>query len=276
MCRVLKVGRSSFYSWLNRKQSNRQLENEHLVEVIKQVHRASKQTYGSPRIRVRLLEMGYSVSRPRVARLMQSSNIRSIIRKKYRVTTDSKHRFTVAPNLLNRDFAPGVIGRAWISDITYIRTKTGWTYLTTIIDLGDRKVIGWSLSTSLKAEKTIMLAWRMAIRRRPVRGILVFHSDRGVQYACDEFKYALSKYPTVKQSMSRKGNCWDNAVAESFFKTLKSEWSNRFVYQSIAHVEISMFEYIEAYYNTTRLHSALGYMSPDQYSNQLSTKQKAA
>lgn len=276
MCRVLKVGRSSFYSWLNRKPSNRYTENQQLVKVIRQVHHASKQTYGSPRIRARLVEMGHMVSRPRVARLMRSSNIRSITKKKYRVTTDSKHKFKIAENLLDRDFAPGTIGKTWVSDITYIRTKAGWAYLTTIIDLGDRKVIGWNLSASLKTEKTIIPAWKMAIRKRPVKEKLIFHSDRGIQYACDEFRKALSNHPTVKQSMSRKGNCWDNAVAESFFKTLKSEWSNRFVYQSISHAEISIFEYIEAYYNTTRLHSALGYLSPDQYSMQFITNQKAA
>lgn len=276
MCKVLKVGRSSFYSWLNREPSNRHIENQHLVKAIIQVHQTSKQTYGSPRIRARLVEMGYKVSRPRVARLMRSSSIRSITKKKYRVTTDSKHKFKIAKNLLDRNFTPGTIGKTWVSDITYIRTKAGWAYLTTIIDLGDRKVIGWNLSASLKTEKTIIPAWNMAIRKRPIREQLIFHSDRGIQYACDEFRKALSNHSTIKQSMSRKGNCWDNAVAESFFKTLKSEWSNRFVYQSISHAEISMFEYIEAYYNTTRLHSALGYMSPDQYSMQFITNQKAA
>jgi len=276
MCKVLRVSRSSYYSWLKRIPSKRQVENKNLTEMIKEIHAVSKQTYGSPRVTVRLKELGYNASRPRVARLMKASGTRSILRKKYVVTTDSKHDYKVVGNHLNRDFSPGKISRAWVSDITYIRTKTGWAYLTTIIDLGDRKVIGWSISKSLKAKETIVPAWNRAVRKRAINGHLIFHSDRGVQYACAEFTEILSKHSTVLQSMSRKGNCWDNAVAESFFKTLKTEWANRFVYQNQAHAELSLFEYIETYYNTRRLHSALGYMSPEQYSIQLNNNKQAA
>jgi len=276
MSKVLNVSRSSFYRWLSHKPSLRELENDYIVLRIREIHKASKQTYGSPRITAELQETGLGVSRPRVARLMRKSGIKSVLRKKYKVTTDSKHKFPVAQNLLDRNFEPGEPGKIWVSDITYIRTGRNWAYLTTIIDLGDRKAIGWSVSTTLKAEDTVVKAWRKAVRNRPIDQSLIFHSDRGVQYACKEFTDVISKNPLVTQSMSRKGNCWDNAVAESFFKTLKCEWSNRFVYQDHRHAELSMFEYIESYYNTKRRHSALGYLSPAEYSKQLFINQKAA
>ncbi len=219
---------------------------------------------------------GFSASRPRVARLMRDAGIRSILRKRYVATTDSRHSYPVAENHLNRNFQPGETGKIWVSDITYIKTMTGWAYLTTVIDLGDRKVIAWQVSTTLTAADTVIAAWRKAIRNRPVNQPLMFHSDRGVQYACHEFTSLIAGNARITQSMSRKGNCWDNAVAESFFKTLKHEWSNRFTYQNHLQVELSMFDYIETYYNTRRRHSSLNYMTPTEYSQYLNKNRTAA
>lgn len=265
MCKVLKVSTSGYYKWLKSSPSKRALANKVLTEQIRDIYQISRQTYGSPRITIELQAQDIKASRPRVARLMQKAGIKSRLRKKYVVTTDSKHGFRVAENLLDRNFQVGNIGKVWVSDITYIKTSQGWLYLTVIIDLGDRKVIGWSLSRSLTAQHTIMAAWRMAITNRAITSPLIFHSDRGVQYACNEFVELLSKHKTVQQSMSRKGNCWDNAVAESFFKSLKSEWTNWSKYNTIHEAEMSVFQYIEGWYNVSRRHSALGYMTPAGY-----------
>jgi len=218
----------------------------------------------------------FSVSRPRVARLMKKARIKSIVKKKFVVTTFSKHGFALSPNLLNRDFNPKQQGKVWVSDITYIRTMEGWLYLTVIIDLADRKVIGWSTSRSMKASETIMPAWRMAVINRPILRRLMFHSDQGIQYACNEFRELLQKNRLVIQSMSRKGNCWDNACAESFFKSLKTEWVYRFKYRSIRSAALSIFEYIETWYNTQRRHSSLNYLSPLEYGRLLNAKEVAA
>ncbi|RYE14811.1 MAG: IS3 family transposase, partial [Sphingobacteriaceae bacterium] len=230
MCRVLSVGRSGFYAWMDSDLSFRSNENQQLTSQILKVHSDSKGTYGSPRIAKQLNKQGIKVSRLRVARLMQKAKIRSIVKRKFRVTTDSTHKFLIMENKLNRDFKPGTTGIVWVSDITYIKTGQGWLYLTTVIDLGDRKVIGWALSTTMKATQTVIPAFKMAQKNRPIITELLFHSDRGVQYVCNEFRDLLGKNPLITRSMSRKGNCWDNAVAKSFFKTLKAEcvYQNRF------------------------------------------------
>jgi transposase InsO family protein len=276
MCQVLKVSKSGYYKWLKSIPSKRDLDNRVLTEKIRQIYQKSRQTYGSPRITSELQAQAIGVSRPRVARLMKKAGIKSRLRKKYVLTTDSRHSFRVAGNLLDRNFQVGDIGKVWVSDITYIKTCQGWLYLTVIIDLGDRKVIGWSLSRSLTAKDTSMAAWRMAIINRPITSKLIFHSDRGVQYACNEFVELLNKCKTLKQSMSRKGNCWDNAVAESFFKTLKAEWTNWEKYSSIHEAELSVFQYIEGWYNVRRRHSALGYMTPAEYEKLLLQQINAA
>jgi len=188
---------------------------------------------------------------------MRKQNLKSIIRKKWVVTTDSKHNYPIVDNKLNRDFSATRIGQAWVSDITYIKTLQGWIYLTVIIDLYDRKVVGWSLSRSLKAMHTSIPAWKMAVMNRPITQRLIFHSDRGVQYACNEFKNLLSSYKLVERSMSRKGDCWDNAVAESFFKTLKVEHVYHNRYKTYRQAELSVFEYIEAWYNVNRIHTTI-------------------
>ena len=241
MCKVLKVSRSSYYSWLVREPGKRAIENKELSKRIKIAYEASKRTYGSPRVTLALLEEGLHVSRQRVARLMKKQNLQSIIRKKWIVTTDSKHNYPVVENKLNRDFNATRTGQVWVSDITYIKTAQGWLYLTVIIDLYDRKVIGWAFSRSLKAAFTTIPAWRMAIRNRPITQVLIFHSDRGVQFACNEFKNILESYKLVERSMSRKGNCWDNAVAESFFKTLKVEHIYQNSYKTFKEAELSVF-----------------------------------
>jgi transposase InsO family protein len=216
------------------------------------------------------------VSRRRVARLMKKANIRSIVKKRHKATTDSKHHFPVATNLLNREFKVDRQGKVWVSDITYIRTLEGWLYLTVIIDLFDRKVIGWSNSSTLKTSDTIIPAWEMAIRNRPINDKLIFHSDQGVQYACTEFKELIEVNPFIVQSMSRKGDCWDNAVAESFFKTIKTEWIYRITYFTKKQANISVFEYIETWYNTQRSHSFLNYLSPDEFGKLFNNQKNAA
>ena len=265
MCKVFKISTSSYYTWLNKGPSNRWKENESLLIDIMNIFDNSRGTYGSPRITVELHAQGKQVSRQRVARIMRAAGIQARRRKKFVVTTDSKHDYPIAPNVLNRKFSASRPGKIWVSDITYVRTKNGWLYLTVIIDLYDRKVIGWSMSTGLTTEETIIPAWMMAVWNRPITQELIFHSDRGVQYACDDFTKILKSNKLITRSMSRKGNCWDNSVAESFFKTIKVEWiySNSFANQTQA--TLSIFEWIESWYNKRRRHSALGYKTIDEF-----------
>ena len=262
---MLKVSRSGYYEWLKGGISKRKAENMMLMNEIDDIFQESKRTYGSPRVTEELHRRGLKASRPRVAKLMKNAGLRSKVRKKYKVTTDSNHKYPVAKNHLNRAFSPDRINKVWVSDITYIRTKQGWLYLTIVLDLFDRQIIGWALSKTMHTSKTIIPAWRMAISKRPITQELIFHSDRGIQYACSQFTNILQRYPLVKQSMSRKGNCWDNAVAESFFKTLKTEWVYHYKYSAIIEAELSVFEYIETWYNRRRLHSALGYLTPFEF-----------
>ena len=275
MCKVLNVSSSCFYRWLVRPASTRSQRGRLLLEKIREVHKSSGHIYGSPRVTVELHKAGERVSRPYVARLMKNNGIHSKVKKKYKITTDSGHSYGIAENLLNRDFSADVLSEKWVGDITYVHTGKGWLYLTTVIDLADRKVVGWSLSTDMTAKNTSLAALKMAVKNRAVRQGLIFHSDRGVQYACDEFKAVLMENGIV-QSMSRKANCWDNAVAESFFKTLKAEmvYHNKFIDQQSAKLEI--FGYIEGFYNTRRTHSALGYKTPKQMEEMLLEKEKLA
>lgn len=276
MAQVFKVSKSSYYYWQGQRVGKWEQINEPIIRQIRTIHAKSKQTYGSPRISQELRKQGYLVSQPRVGRLMKQAGIRSILRKKYVRTTDSAATMRRFENLLDRNFTPGHPGRVWVSDITYIATQQGWSYLTTIIDLGDRNVIGWRLSPTLRACDTIIPVWKAAVATRPITGPLIFHSDQGVQYGCDALIAEVSKDKRVTQSMSRKGDCWDNAVAESFFKTLKCEWTNRFTYRDHKQAELSVFEYIESFYNTKRAHSSLGYLSPVEYAAKQLTKTNAA
>lgn len=275
---IFKVSRSGYYKWLDLDSSLsfRGKENQRFTAQILKVHSDSKGTYGSPRIARELNRCGTKISRPRVARLMKKAKIRSIIKRKFRITTDSEHRYAIMKNRLERNFKPGIIGTAWVSDITYIKTRQGWLYLTTVIDLGDRKVIGWALSSGMKAVETVIPAFKMAQKNRPIITELLFHSDRGVQYACNEFRDLLAKNTLITRSMSRKGNCWDNAVAESFFKTLKAECVYQHKLETKQQAALLIFEYIEIWYNRKRLHSALGYMSPQDFEKQLNKQIIAA
>jgi len=248
---------------LKRKPSQRELDNERLDAEIREIYDASKGRYGSPKITEELRDRGRKVGKNRVAKRMRHAGLRSKIRRKYRVTTDSKHHFPAAPNLLERNFITEAPNKAWVSDITYLPTRTGWLYLTVIIDLFSRMVVGWALSSSLSHEM-VLTALKRAIRNRHPDEGLIFHSDRGVQYACKDFRKELDKHGFI-QSMSRKGNCWDNAVAESFFAVLKTELVYHERYQGHQDTLHSVFEYIEAFYNRERRHSALGYLSPAEY-----------
>ena len=259
MCRIFKVSKSGFYGVRNYIPSGRNNENRALLIEIQRIHEQSKASYGSPRITDELRSRGFNASRPRVARLMKHSNIRAVHARKFVVTTNSKHTYPVVENKLNRNFsAAQEKAEIWVSDITYIRTMKGWLYLTIVLDLFDRKVIGWSLSHDMTAENTSIAAWRMAVKNRRPSKNLIFHSDRGVQYACHAFANLLRSYIGVVRSMSRKGNCWDNAVAESFFKTIKVEHIYRSRFQNKEQAALSVFEWIETWYNKNRRHSALG------------------
>jgi transposase InsO family protein len=277
MCKVLSVSRSGYYNWLTRKSSKRSLENRILTEQIKRIHLESKQRYGSPKITQVLNKATKWVSRHRVARMMKSLDLRSRIKPKFKVTTDSKHNLPVCENILNRDFTSQGLGEKWVSDITYVSTKEGWLYLTAIIDLADRKAIGWSLSDTMTAETTVIPAWNKAIKNRRIQPGLIFHSDRGVQYACKEFRSVMkSKNIQINQSMSRKGNCWDNAVAECFFKILKSEIGYDVKFETRKEASLVLFEFIEMWYNRKRIHETLGYKTPIEMENALLNKYKLA
>lgn len=275
MCRVFRVSNSGFYYWLNHPKGKRQVDSTWLLEEISKIHQESKKIYGSPRIAAKLAKKGIQASRPRVARAMRKAGIQSIIRKKWVNTTDSDHVYPVAENVLNRDFSTAGPGEKWVSDLTYIRTGAGWVYLTTVIDLADRKVIGWSLSDNMEAKNTTVRAFQMAKASRAIADILIFHSDQGVQYACSEFRQQLMGLPII-QSMSRKGNCWDNAVAESFFKTMKTEMVYRRTFKTKKQAYLAVFEYIEVWYNRKRIHSSLGYLTPLDIEKMAMNRKKAA
>ena len=263
MCRVFSVSRSGYYSWYRRPESRRAIETRRLDAHIRAIYNKSKGRYGSPKIADELNDMGFPVSKNRVARRMKDMGLRSIVRRKHRVTTDSKHSHPVADNLLQRNFTTSNPGEAWVSDITYIRTTRGWMYLTVFIDLFSRMVVGWALSSSLSAEMVLAALQRGIRNRRPGAGLII-HSDRGVQYACKDFRNVLKKHRFI-QSMSRKGDCWDNAVAESFFSILKTELVYHERFKGPEDTLRAIFEYIEVFYNRKRKHSTLGYQTPAQF-----------
>jgi transposase InsO family protein len=278
MCKVLKVSTSGYYKWLNKTPSQRALRNEMVLNEIKLIYRASKCRYGSPRITKELNVQGIKVSKVLVAKLMKQESLKSITRKGYKATTDSAHNYPVVENVLNRAFSVKEKNMAWVSDITYIGTNQGWLYLTTVIDLFDRKVIGWALSSTMKANETVIPAFDMAICNRPIQlqQALIFHSDRGIQYACEEFTSHTAAHPSLIRSMSRKGNCWDNAVAESFFKTLKTELVYHHKFQTRQEAALSIFEYIETFYNTNRRHKKLNNLTINEYQKSITNNLKNA
>jgi putative transposase len=263
MCRVLDVSSSGFYDWLERPESPRAVENRALVAKIQAIHGDSRRTYGSPRVHASLQDAGYRIGRHRVARLMRDHGIRAKTKRKFRVTTDSRHDHPVAPNRLDRQFAVAAPNTAWVADISYIPTREGWLYLAVVLDLFSRQVVGWAMDQQMPQELTLA-ALDMAIqRRRPLPGCM-HHSDRGSQYAAGDYQKQLAKYGMVC-SMSRKGNCWDNAPMESFFHSLKTELVHHRDYQTRDEARRDIFEYIEVFYNRQRRHSTLGYLSPAQF-----------
>jgi putative transposase len=263
MCRVLAISPSGYYAWLKRGESRRVREDRRLLVEIKAIHRQSRGTYGSPRVHAELNGRQMHHGRNRVARLMRENGIRAKQKRKFKATTNSKHSRPVAPNLLERDFTADMPDRKWLADITYIPTREGWLYLAAILDLYSKLIVGWSLSKRMTKD-LVLKALEMAVgRRRPLPG-LIHHSDRGSQYASEKYQEALCDHRMIC-SMSRKGDCWDNAPMESWFHTLKTELIYHRDYQTRRQAERDIFEYIEVFYNRSRRHSGLGYMTPAQY-----------
>lgn len=261
MCRVLEVSTSGYYAWRTRGQSDRTVENEQLTAKIVEVHQDSRRTYGSPRVHAELVAQGFEVSRNRVARLMRKEGIVGRRKPRFRKTTDSDHKLPVADNVLDRQFVADEPDRAWVADITYIWTQQGWLYLAVILDLFSRRVVGWSMADHMRTE-LVMDALRAALGSRlPSEAGLLFHSDRGSQYASGDYQQALDANG-ITCSMSRRGNCWDNAVAESFFSTLKTELVHNVIFLTRDSARNAIAEWIQMFYNSKRRHSSLGYATP--------------
>ena len=267
MCKVLKISQSSYFRWKKCPFSVRFHKKEELKQRILTIYFDSKQRYGSPRITAELNNLGFKISRITVSKYMRELGLRSKLSKKFKITTDSKHNYLVVENILDRDFESTKPAQKWVSDITYIRTIEGFLYLTIVLDLYDRKVIGWSLYDEMSTEKTSLSAWKVALANRKIEKGLIFHSDRGVQYANNKFANMLESHHVIR-SMSRKGNCWDNSVAESFFKTLKTEliYGNKLINKQ--QMELEIFQYIEIFYNKKRRHSALNYKTIEEFNQQ--------
>jgi len=271
LCRTLKAARSGYYAWLGRPRSARARRREELVGQIRLVHEQSRRVYGSPRVHRELLGRGVRCSKNTVARLMRENDLYSRTKRRFRVTTtDSRHDHAIAPNTLDQSFRPPAPNRVWAADITYLPTREGWLYLAVVIDLFSRRVIGWATADHLRASLAIDALTMALDQRRPTDprtggggggGGLLHHSDRGVQYACDSYRAVLDAHG-IAASMSRTGNCYDNAVVESFFKSLKTEWTHHHDYATRAAARQSVFEYLEVFYNRQRRHSSLGYVSP--------------
>ena len=265
MCRVLEISKSGYYKYQTKPASQRDKDDDKLLSRIKDIYKDNKGRYGSPRIKEQLDKERIICGKNRVARLMNQNNIKAKIRHKFRITIDSNHAHPVAANVLKQEFSATETNQKWVSDITYIYTQEGWLYLAVVLDLFSRKIVGWSMSVRINKELTIN-ALRQAMNRRGIRAGLILHSDRGSQYACNDYVH-LVKENCFVQSMSGKGNCYDNAVMESFFKTLKIELVYWERYLTRNEARKSVFEYIECYYNTKRMHSSLGYMCPQEFEN---------
>jgi len=263
MCRALAVSAAGYYAWRARPESARSVSARTVLSAIRVIHRESNETYGSPSIWDALRKQGHRIGEHRVARLMRQAGLRAKTVKKWRATTQSQHRFPVAANTLDRAFTVAAPNRVWAGDITYVWTAEGWLYLAVILDLYSRRVIGWAMGQRLIGVLTED-ALAMALANRQPRAGLLHHSDRGSQYAASNYQRLLNEYGLIP-SMSRKGNCWDNACVESFFGTLKRElvYHRRYATRDAARQEI--FEYIEVFYNRRRRHSTLGYDSPAEY-----------
>jgi transposase InsO family protein len=263
MCNVLKVSCTGFYAWLQRPESRRSRKNRFLEQKIREIHQDSNMIYGAPKVQRELKDQGIPCGKNRVARIMRKAGIKSKAKRKFKATTNSRHRFPVAPNLLNQNFDVDIPNKYWVADLTYITTAQGWLYLATLMDLYSRRIIGWSMDKRMTRQLTID-ALKMAIaNRQDVRGV-IHHSDRGSQYASADYQKVLKEHGIIC-SMSDKGNCYDNAVMENFFRLLKCEWVHHYHYLTRQQAKTSIFEYIEIFYNVKRRHSRLNYMSPHQF-----------
>jgi putative transposase len=263
LCRVMDVSSSGYYAWRVRPSSARSVQEKELMLHITTAHQQSRSTYGSPRVKRELGIKGISCSRNRVARLMRLHGVQVKPVRRFRLTTSSKHNLPIHANVLDRQFTSSAPDQRWASDMTYIWTNEGWLYLAVVMDLFSRRIVGWSTAPTL-AQPLVLQALSMALQsRRPAAGLL-HHSDRGSQYASHDYQEQLRRFG-IKCSMSRKGNCWDNAVVESFFATLKTELIRKRTYRLRADAKADIFEYIEVWYNRQRRHSTLGYLSPAEF-----------
>ena len=266
MCRVLEVSRSGFYAWRSRDVSAAEERREELTAEVKEIHAQVKARYGSPRIHAELVAKGHACSVNFVAQVMREAGIAAKTRRKFRQTTDSNHGLPVAENILDRDFDPDEPNTSWVADVTYIPTREGWLYLAVVEDLFSRRVVGWSMGATMTS-RLVVDALEMALARRLKGSLssgLVAHSDRGSQYASEHYQRRLRE-ERITCSMSRRGNCWDNAAMESFFASLKKELVHDEDYATRDEAKASIFEYIEAFYNRVRRHSSLGYVAPAEY-----------
>jgi transposase InsO family protein len=269
MAGVLGVSRSGYYRWTGRRESERDRSNRDLVERIAGIQKKAKYRYGSPRVTEELRRGGLSVGHNRVARLMREHGLQARSKRRYRCTTKAAERREAAPNVLNQQFEVATRDTVWASDITYIATGEGWLYLAVVLDLSSRRVVGWSMSSRLTTDLVLRAFLMAVLNRRPPEG-LIFHSDRGSQYTSRRFVRALARRGMI-QSMSRGGNCWDNAPCESFFSSLKIELMDGKAFESRAAAQAAIFEYMEVFYNRERLHSTLGYMTPVEYEEAISS-----
>jgi transposase InsO family protein len=260
-CQVLEVAESGYYAWRKRQPSSRQQDDAALAGEIQAIYQQNRGTYGSPRVHAELRKRGRCCSRKRVARLMRQSHLRSVRQVKRRqFTTDARHPDPVAANVLNRDFQAQRPNQKWVADITFIATQAGWLYLAVVLDLFSRRIVGWAMSARCDAA-LVQNALRMALSQRQLTGDLLHHSDRGSQYAAHHYQALLAQHH-ITVSMSRTGNCYDNAVMESFFRTLKAECIDQHRFHSHAYARTVIFEFLEVFYNRQRLHSTLGYCTP--------------
>jgi putative transposase len=263
MCQILEVPKSSYYYLRNKDKSNREICNSFIEEEIKEIFEESRKTYGIKRIQVELSSRGINIGHNKIAKIKQKNGIYPKMRRRYKQTTESKHSNRVEANILDREFKADKPNDKWVSDITYISTLEGWLYLSSVIDLYSRKVIGWSMSDTIDS-KLVCDSLEMALsKRKDVYGC-IFHSDRGSQYTSESVRNKLLE-SNIIQSMSRKGNCWDNAVAESFFKTLKYDGDLIKVFKTKDEAKLCIFEFIEVFYNRKRRHSSISYFTPHDF-----------
>jgi transposase InsO family protein len=263
LCETLEVSRSGYYAWVGRPEAPKVAEDVAIVAEIKAAYKAGRGAYGSPRVVRALRKKGRSVSENRVARLMRQEGIVGRKKKRFKKTTDSNHPDPIAPNVLERNFTVELPDTAWVTDVTYVFTHQGWLYLAVILDLFSRRVVGWAASANNDRALALDALAKAVERRNPAAGI-IHHSDRGSVYASGDYSDALDALRATK-SMSRKGDCWDNSVAESFFATIKGEMIDHEDYETRAQAIAAIDDYIEGFYNVTRLHSAIGYMSPIEF-----------